>query len=61
MYLICAVEFDDDSDAEWLKNKCWPAFEEEVLQAQDENRLDSEKIDCWYELVSRRSEIEGMT
>ena len=60
MFLVCVVEFDDDSDADWLRNKWFPAFEEKVLEAQDENRLDGKVIDAWYEIVNRRSEIEGM-
>lgn len=57
MILACIVEFDDESDADWLRNKCFPAFESEVEEAQEEDRLDSKELICWWEIVDNVSKI----
>jgi len=59
MILGIFVEFDNETDAEWLRNKCLPVVENEVEEAQDEERLDSKKVEVSWEFGDNWADFGG--
>jgi hypothetical protein len=48
--LVISVEMNDESDLDWLRERCVPAVENAVDQAQEEGRLDSTSVEVTWDV-----------
>lgn len=57
MYLVIVIESDDESDLVWLKDKCYPAVENQIDESNEEGRLDGGRPLSWVEIVERLDNV----
>jgi hypothetical protein len=48
--LVISVEMNDESDLDWLRERCVPAVENAVEEAQSEARLDSTSVEVTWDV-----------
>jgi len=45
--LVIRIEFTDETDFDWIRNRAVPAVEEVVEEAKDDGRLDGDADVSW--------------